>query len=175
LRGTELPTPLDKPMLDLVDTKGKPFDLRQRTADKVTLLFFGYTNCPDVCPTTMADISAALSAVSPDVRSQVAVVFVTTDPERDTGAVLDRWLRQFDATFIGVTGPLPKIEVEAAHLGVPLTDPERQADGSVLVGHGAQVITFTKDGKGRLLYLPGTQVKDYIHDLPILTGSKANG
>src|SRR4030095_12454801 len=80
LRGVELPAPIDKPALNLVGTDGQPFDLRERTAGKVTLLFFGFTNCPDVCPTTMADIASALSEVGPDVRSQVAVVFVTTDP-----------------------------------------------------------------------------------------------
>jgi protein SCO1/2 len=170
LRGVEPPRPLDKPALGLVGTDGQPFDLRKRTAGKVTLLFFGYTKCPDVCPTTMADIAAALSAVDLGVRSQVAVVFVTTDPQRDSAEALARWLRQFDASFIGVTGTLDRVHEEAARLGVPVEEPARQPDGSFLVLHGAQVTAFTKDGDARVVYLAGTQVPDYIHDLPILTG-----
>jgi protein SCO1/2 len=103
------------------------------------------------------------------------VVFVTTDPERDTGDVIDRWLGQFDKTFIGVTGTLDRIHAEAERLGVPLTDPERQPDGTYLVTHGTQVIAFAKEGTARVAYLAGTQVKDYIHDLPILTGLTGGG
>jgi protein SCO1/2 len=175
LRGTELPQPLAKSALNLVGTDGQPFDLRKRTAGKVTLLFFGFTNCPDVCPTTMADIASALSEVGQEVRSQVAVVFVTTDPARDTGEVIDRWLGQFDKTFIGVTGTLDRIHKEAERLGVALTDPERQPDGTYLVTHGTQVIAFAKDDTARVAYLAGTQVKDYMHDLPILTGLTGGG
>ncbi|KPM56788.1 electron transporter SenC [Frankia sp. R43] len=161
-----------KPALGLTDTDGRPFDLRTRTQGKITLLFFGYTMCPDVCPTTMADIAAALSEVDRSVRDQVSVVFVSTDPERDTGEVLDRWLKGFDSSFIGVRGPFAKVQSVAESVGVPLEAPEVQADGSVLVTHGSQVIAFGRDNRARVLYLAGTSVADYIADLPVLTAEK---
>lgn len=173
LHGTAPGERLAKPVLNLTDTDGHPFDLRARTAGKVTLLFFGYTHCPDVCPTTMADIAAALNEVKPDVRAQVAVVFVSTDPDRDTGAVLSRWLKQFNPAFIGVRGPFEQVRTEAEALGVPLEKPKVQADGSVLVTHGAQVIAFSRDDKIRALYLAGTGVQAYIDDLPTLTAERS--
>ncbi|WP_261566174.1 SCO family protein [Frankia gtarii] len=173
LHGTVPAQQLAKPALNLTDTDGSPFDLRERTKGKITLLFFGYTHCPDVCPTTMADISAALTEVKPDVRQQVAVVFVTTDPDRDTGPVLSRWLKQFDTTFIGVRGTFDQIRTQAEALGVPLEKPEVQADGSVLVTHGSQVIAFSRDDRIRALYLAGTGVQAYIDDLPKLTAERS--
>ncbi|SNQ50721.1 conserved hypothetical protein [Frankia canadensis] len=157
----------------LTDVNGAPFDLRARTKGKITMLFFGYTNCPDVCPTTMADLAAALSEVKPDVRRQIAVVFVTTDPDRDTGPVLTRWLRQFDASFIGVRGSFDQIQADAESLGVPLEKPEVQADGSIQVAHGSQVIVFSRDDRVRVLYLAGTSVQNYIDDLPTLTAERS--
>ncbi|ABD10299.1 uncharacterized protein ThrDRAFT_01727 [Frankia casuarinae] len=173
LHGTVPARRLAKPALNLTDADGRPFDLRTRTQGKITMLFFGYTHCPDVCPTTMADLASALGEVKPDVRDQVTVVFVTTDPDRDTGAVLSRWLKQFNATFIGVRGPFDRIRTEAEALGVPLEKPEVQADGSVLVTHGAQVIVFSRDDRIRALYLAGTSVQEYIDDLPKLTAERS--
>lgn len=74
----------DKPDLVLPDTSGQPFDLRQRTAGKTTLLFFGYTSCPDVCPTTMGDIGVAMQKLPADEQAKINVVFVSTDPQVDT-------------------------------------------------------------------------------------------
>lgn len=168
LRGAVLPRPIAKPDVRLTDTAGRPYDLRRRTHDRVTLVYFGYTHCPDVCPATMADLAAALSQVKADVKAQVSVVFVATDPQRDTPPVLRRWLRQFDPSFVGLTGPLPRVRAAAAAMGVPLEDPERQPDGSYAVTHGTQVVAFGRDDLARVLYLAGTDVPDYVHDLPLL-------
>jgi protein SCO1/2 len=167
LRGVAPASPLPKPDLKLTDVRGKPYDLRERTAGKVTLLFFGYTNCPDVCPTTMADIAAALQ-MAPQVRSRVSVVFVTTDPQRDTGDKLYRWLRGFDPSFVGLRGTLAQVTSAAKVSGVPLEAPERQPNGIWTVAHGTQVNAFTRDNLAHVLYLGGTTVDDYAHDLPIL-------
>ncbi|CAO5163877.1 protein SCO1 [Frankia sp. AiPs1] len=164
---------LAKPALNLTDTAGAPFDLRARTEGKIVLLFFGYTRCPDVCPTTMADLAAALGEMKPNIRTQIAVVFATTDPDRDSGPVLARWLRQFDASFIGVRGPFDQVQGQAEALGVPLARPRVQADGSVLVTHGSQVIAFARDDRVRALYLAGTSIQNYIDDLPRLAAEPA--
>lgn len=95
---------LHRPALTLPDTSGRLFDLRTRPTGEVTVLFFGYSNCDDICPTTMADLAAARRALSPAARRNVELVFVTEDPARDTPAVLRRWLDRFDPAIIGLTG-----------------------------------------------------------------------
>jgi protein SCO1 len=175
LRGTELSAPITKPDVHLTDAAGAPYDLRASTAGKLTLLYFGYTHCPDVCPTTMADIAAALGSVSPEVRSRTSVVFISSDPTRDTPTVLGRWLRQFDPTFVGLTGNVKTIDSIADSVGVPLEPPQREPDGSYSVEHGAQVIAFAPSGPARYVYLAGTQVADYVHDLPLLVKTAAAG
>jgi protein SCO1/2 len=102
--GTLLNPPISRPALQLFDTEGRPFDLRTRPADEVTVLFFGYTNCDDVCPTTMADLAAARRALPSADRPRVTIVFVTEDPARDTPVVLRRWLNQFDPAILGLIG-----------------------------------------------------------------------
>src|SRR5579863_7863462 len=119
-RGGLVTPPLPKPRFVLSDTSGIPFDFWQRTQGYVTLLFFGYTSCPDQCPMHMAALGAALKKMPAEVADRVKLVFVTADPVRDTPAVLRRWLDLFDHRFIGLTGPEAAIgEVQRA-AGVPI-------------------------------------------------------
>ena len=90
--GIDLDPPYQRPSFTLTDSTGAPYDFTTATAGKPTLLFFGYTHCPDVCPTTMADIAVALRGMDPAVAAQVQVVFVTTGPARDSPAVLEAYL-----------------------------------------------------------------------------------
>ena len=103
-----LTPPQPRPQFTLTDTAGKPYKFGTATAGKPTLLYFGYTHCPDVCPTTLADITQALQPVPAAMRSATQVVFVTTDVKRDTPAVLKAYLAKFDAglpnQFVGLTG-----------------------------------------------------------------------
>jgi protein SCO1/2 len=175
LHGISPATRLPMPALDLTATDGLAFDLRARTAGLVTLLYFGYTHCPDVCPTTMADLAAALGALDPAVRGQVRVVFVSTDPARDTPAVLASWLHHFDPGFgfYGLTGPFTRIQATARTLGVDVPPPTARSDGAMTQNHGADVLAFGRDGDLVLRYPPGTQITDYIHDLPVLVRAGA--
>src|SRR5246500_3469696 len=91
-RGGLVSPPLPKPRFVLTDTSGSPFDFWNRTQGSITLLFFGYTYCPNECPMHMANIGLALKKLPAGVANQVNLVFVTTDPARDTPAVLRRWL-----------------------------------------------------------------------------------
>ncbi|MGW5214773.1 SCO family protein [Streptomyces sp. NPDC004051] len=168
-RGTAMNPGFAKPDLVLTGTTGKPFDLRKQTAGETTLVFFGYTNCPDVCPTTMSDISAALAQQPQAVRDNVQVVFVTTDPERDTPESLGTWLKSFGPNFTGLSGDLTKVKKAALSVGISVEDPTKHHDGTVTSDHGTQVVAFTPgDNKGRVLYTHGTTVDDYAHDLPLL-------
>lgn len=168
-RGAELDLPLSKPALTFTDSRGQPFDLVQATANRVTLLFFGYTNCPDICPVHLANIAAVLDKMPDDVQRDVMVVFVTTDPTRDTLAVLDRWVKGFDARFIGLTGDSVTIADAQAQLGlIPAERTGAQASDHYGVGHATQVIAFTRDGLARVQYPFGTRQRDWAEDIPKL-------
>jgi protein SCO1 len=169
-RATTVATPFAKPDLVLTDTAGKPFDLRKETAGKPVLLYFGYTGCPDVCPTTMGDIAVALQRLPAAQQADVTVVFVSTDPVRDNPKRLRGWLGAFDKRFIGLTGDLAKVKKAAKPLGILIEDPIVNQDGSVTSTHGAQVLGFLPyDDRAHLLYLSQSSVEDFAHDMPLLT------
>jgi protein SCO1 len=167
LHGTRLVRPFREPDLTLTGTAGRPVNLKQATRGKLTLVYFGYTHCPDVCPTTMADLAGALRRLPPAQRSRIAVVFVTTDPWRDTPKVIKSWLAAFDASFIGMTGDYAKIRAAARSLGIPLEKPTATA-GDYEVTHGAEVLPFGADHLARVIYTSGVTSKDWVVDLPKL-------
>ncbi|HEV2638083.1 MAG TPA: SCO family protein [Actinocrinis sp.] len=166
--GILLGKPFTKPQFTLTDASGQPFDFTQQTDGKLTLLYFGYTHCPDVCPTTMADIAAALRALPTAESAQISVVFVSTDPARDTPAVIHTWLAQFDPRFIGLTGAFSTIQQAATALAIPVSPPTTSADGDYTVTHGAEVLAFNTDDKAHVLFTAGTTVAQYDHDLSLL-------
>jgi protein SCO1/2 len=163
-RGAVLDRPYRLPDVTLTDTSGRPFQLRADTRKPVTLVFFGYTHCPDVCNTVLADVAAAQRRLDPALRDDIELVFLTTDPARDTPAAIREYLDRFDPAFVGLTGGLSVIEEVAHHLGVALTGVTRLPGGGYEVGHGAQVIGFISDDEGKLVWTPGTSVADLRHD-----------
>jgi protein SCO1/2 len=172
LRGLELLPPRPKPEFTLTDTEGKPFDFKRETDGFATLLFFGYTHCPDVCPVHVANIAAVLHNLPPTVSQKVKMVFVTTDPERDTPAVLRAWLDKFDRGFIGLTGTPDEILAAQAAAKIPAATKETPDSGGkpgeYYIGHAAFVFAFTPDGMGRYLYPFGIRQNDWAHDIPLL-------
>jgi protein SCO1/2 len=161
-----LDTPFAKPHLVLTDQDGKSYDLVERTAGRPLLLYFGYTHCPDVCPTTMADLAGAVRQL-PAGTPQPAVVFVSTDPARDTPARLKQWLGAIDPRFTGLTGDFGTVQRAAQGLGISVAPPVRNADGSVTVSHGAEVLAFSpKDNRAHLLFPSGTPETRYAAALP---------
>lgn len=168
--GAELPNPVPKPDFTFTDSKGKPFPFVAQTAGKVTLLFFGYTHCPDVCPVHLANIAAVLEKLSDDVTRDIEVVFVTTDPSRDSLAVLDRWVKGFNPRFIGLTASDSVLAAAQSIVKLlpAVRDTARTANGGYTVGHAATVIAYTRDGAGRVMYPFGTRQRDWAHDLPVL-------
>lgn len=170
LRGTVLGEPWEKPGFTLTSTAGEAFDFRHETDGYVTLLFFGYTHCPDVCPVHMANIGTVLGRLPPDVASRIKVVFVTTDPARDTPQRLRAWLNGFDPRFVGLLGPLDTVNAIQRRLGLAPAVRQDASDGGsdYAVGHAAQVIAFTTDDRARVVYPFGTRQADWAHDLPIL-------
>jgi protein SCO1/2 len=167
-RGGLVTPPLPKPAFVLTDTSGAPFDFRQKTDGYVTLLFFGYTYCPDQCPMHMANLGAALKKLPPAIAGQVKLVFVTTDPERDSPAVLRRWLDLFDRHFIGLTGTERAIEAVERAAGVPVAVKTGLASGNYAVSHANFVVAYSKDNLAHVIYPGGISKDDWVHDLPIL-------
>jgi protein SCO1 len=164
-RGLELDPAQPRPTFTLTDTTGRPYDFAQRTRGIPTLLFFGYTHCPDVCPTTMAATAAALRGTPEPLRSTVQVVFVTTDPARDTGKVLAAWLRNFDpdlpTKFVGLTGTLQQVEAAQAAAKVPVATENGQT-------HSAEQLLYGPDDYAHVAYVSGSSPEDLRHDLPLV-------
>lgn len=172
-RGVLLSAPLARPAVTLTNTEGKPYDFRSETAGRPTLLFFGYTNCPNVCPVHVANIASAMKRLSYDERRRMRVVFVTTDPARDTPAAIRTWLDQFDRSFVGLTGPQATIDSVQRALGLApavIEKPTTQlaSDSSYAVGHAAQVLAFASNDTAYLAYPFGTRQADWARDIPRL-------
>ena len=163
--GAELHRVYHAPATELTDTDGRPFSLANSTDKRLTLVFFGYTHCPDECPTTMATLASAVLQLDDSDRDNVQVVFVTTDPARDTGPVIRQWLDHFSSSFVGVTGPLPTIKKVATDVGVPIAKGRRLPSGGYDVTHGTQVLGL--DGKNQIpvVWTLGTTAPEFAHDL----------
>lgn len=172
--ATVLDKPFEKPDLVLTDTNGKKFDLREQTKGKPTLLYFGYTNCPDVCPLTMSNIAIAKKALPKADQEKLQVVFVSTDPEYDTPKVLGEWLKGQDPDFTGLTGDFATVQGAARTVGISIDAPKKDKKGKRVSMHGTQVIAFSpKTEGGYVLYGEDATADDYSKDLPkLLTGAK---
>ncbi len=160
--GVLLAEPYAVPGVALTDTDGKPFDLAAQ--DKRTLVFFGYTNCPDICQVVMSTIVSAVSRLSLEERRKVQVAFVTTDPARDTPAKLRTYLDRFDPTFVGVTGPLARTEALAKPMDIFIEHGRKLPSGGYDVNH-ATVVVAVKHGAGDLVWTAGTSPADMAEDL----------
>ncbi len=175
----------------LTDTSGARYDFARETAGRATLLYFGYTRCPDECPTAMADIGAALRTVDPALRERTRVVFVTTDPDRDDAATLRRWLDGFSTSYVGLRGT--QAEVDAAQAAAGVTAATKAGPQPTLPGlpgehpHAAGTAPHTHDGplgygvdhvsvifafdaadRMPVVYPTGSSPADIAADLPVL-------
>ncbi|MBA2945447.1 SCO family protein [Streptomyces himalayensis] len=167
--ATVLDKPFTKPDLVLTDTHGKKYDLVEQTKGRPTLIYFGYTHCPDVCPLTMSNIAVAKKQLPKAEQDELRVVFVTTDPERDTPSALAGWLKAQDTDFIGLTGDFSTIQAGARQLGISIEPPTKDKNGKVVSMHGTQVVAFSpKTDAGYVLYGEDATVDDYTKDLPKL-------
>jgi len=167
-RGAVVTPPIPKPEFTLTATDGRPFDFRKETDGFVTLLFFGYTSCPDICPVHMANLGEVLRTTPGEITGRVKVVFVTTDPDRDSLPALRAWLDAFDPRFIGLRGTLDEVNAVLASVWLPSAVQEPLPDGGYGVGHAASVIAFTRDNVAHVIYPFGIRQQDWAHDLPLL-------
>lgn len=186
------PTPVPpRPQFVLTDTDGRAYDFGARTKGRATFVYFGYTHCPDECPTAMADLAAALRLTAPAVRDDVTVVFVTTDPKRDSASVLRRWLDQFSVDFVGLLGSQAEIDAAQRAVGIQPAFPEGLAPTltgrpdahtdkpgtaphehfgplGYAVAHSAVIFAYDADDRLPVVYPGGVTPADIAADLPTL-------
>jgi protein SCO1/2 len=140
LTGTRLDPPFEVAPTPLVDTEGEAYSLTEDTDEDLTLVFFGYTHCPDICGLVMSNLTTGLTQLDAEDREQVEVVFVTTDPARDDPAVLRDYLDQYAEGYVGLTGPLDTITAVGRPLGIAVEKGDKLPSGGYDVTHGTQVI-----------------------------------
>lgn len=147
----------------LVDHHGKPRTLEDFRG-KLVVLFFGYTQCPDVCPTTMAEMAAVLKELGPSA-DDVQVLFVTLDPERDTQELLASYVPAFDKRFLGLRGDLEATARTAKEFKVFFAKVPGSEPGSYTIDHTAGSYVFDREGKLRLFLRHGQGPAPIAHDL----------
>lgn len=166
--GVVLGYPLARPTVDFVDASGEAYNVSERTAGKLTLMLFGYTSCPDVCPVHLSVISNALEKV-PGPAAKTTVIMVGCDTARDTPEVLRTYLDKRNEDFVGLTADATVIDdvLEGLQLPPIVLEPPA-ADGSYVVGHPSQILAYTPDDLCHILYPFGVRAQDWVKDLPRL-------
>jgi protein SCO1/2 len=180
-----------RPEFVLTDTTGSRYDFQAETRGRPTFVYFGYTHCPDECPTAMADVAAALRRVSAELRSKARVVFVTTDPKRDTARVLRQWLDQFGTGFVGLLGTQADLDAAQRAAGIAPAYPEGPVPTlpgnpnehvhkagtaphrhfgplGYSVAHSAVIFAYDAADRLPVVYPGGVTPSDIAADLPVL-------
>lgn len=165
--GMPLAVERSLPTSTLLTTSGRDFRLHEELAGTPTLLFFGYSSCPDICPIHLASIASAMQQTRTRY-DQIQVVFVSVDPERDSPERIDEFLSHFDDRMIGLHADLEVVESTLAQLDLPgpvVEGPDPRGEGD-LIGHPAQVIGFDASGRAQRVWPFGTRRSDWVEDLP---------
>lgn len=149
---------------ELTNEQGKPVT-EDDYGGRLKLLFFGYTNCPDICPATMARIRAALGGLDDGVREDVDVLFLSVDPERDTPKRLKQYTESFGEEFVGLTGSQDQLKTLTKRYRVTYGYGEPNDNGFYLVSHSSAIFVFGPDGRARLLANQTETVDELTADL----------
>jgi protein SCO1/2 len=168
-RGGALVPPRPAPDFTLPAHDGTAFRLSEQRG-RVVALVFGYTFCPDVCPTTLAELQQVRSRLEPAAAARLRVAFITVDPERDDAARLRTYTQAFDRSFIGLTGTPSQLAAVHKSYGVIVKKHVTAGTSAAyLVDHSAFVYVIDGDGRLRLM-LPGTPIETMTHDIGLLLG-----
>lgn len=162
----------DDPMpasdVELTTVDGQEWTFSDAADDRLTLLYFGYTSCPDVCPLTMAELNLALEEVEDKTGEPFDVVMVTTDPERDTDEQLGTWLERFNPDFQGVRGDADTTVEAATDYGIPVEIPEETEDDDYHASHSERVAVMTPGGEVAGFIDGGTEAEEIAALVPEL-------
>ncbi|HXF85820.1 MAG TPA: SCO family protein [Anaerolineales bacterium] len=171
-RGTTYAEPYPPaPEIELTRFNGSTFRLSEMRG-KIVLLFFGYTSCPDICPTTLAELNQALRSLNEEDASNVQVVFVTVDPERDTPERVQEYVNHFNERFIGLSGSLEEMQNVWNAYGVFREIVEGTSAAGYIVNHTARVTLIDRNGNMRISFSFETPVEDIVHDLKLILKEK---
>lgn len=175
--------PAERTDFKATDITGADFGRRLELADhngvkrslgdfrgKLVVLFFGYTHCPDVCPTTLSDVAIALKQLTPDEAAKVQVLFVSVDPERDTPDMLKQYVPYFHPAFLGLHGTPEEIAVAAKEFRIHYRKHVEPGATGYLVDHTAGSYVLDKAGRLRLFQPFAQPPADIAHDLHLLLG-----
>ena len=167
--GRVLEQPYDVPDVALTATDGEPFSIAADRGEPLTLVFFGYTHCPDICPMVLGALASGLTKLDDADRERVEVVVVTTDPARDTREVLRDYLDGFDPTWEGLTGDLDTIRDVAEPLQVYVDEGEQLPSGGYDVGaHGTSVIGIDDTDHASVYWSQNTSPAQFASDIHTL-------
>jgi protein SCO1/2 len=165
--GTSYNEPYPRaPQVELIKLNGETFRLSDQKG-KIVLLFFGYTSCPDVCPTTLAEFKQVMDGLGDKAKS-VQVVFVSVDPERDTPEKIQQYVEHFNPNFIGLSGSTDQLEIIWDNYGVFRERVESDSAFGYIINHTARTYLIDADGNLRLSYGFQTPVENIVSDLEIL-------
>ena len=166
-----LPRERSLPNLELIDQNGQPFDT-QALRGRWHMLFFGFTACPDICPTTLSDMRRLLNQLSPDVRERLQLILITADPARDTPERLKTYLSYYRSGFMGLTGEMEQLQRLSKALGLPFV-PARQTEGDYSVAHSGNLALVAPDGTLRGHIRAPLKLEGLIKALPaVVEGSR---
>ena len=167
-RGTSYgePYPIAKE-IELGRENGSRFRLSDMRG-KAVLLFFGYTSCPDICPTTLAELKQALDELGEEKAKQVQVLFVTVDPERDNPKHVQEYVNHFSPNFIGLSGTESELIKVWQDYGVFREIVDGTSAAGYIVNHTARVTLIDQDGNMRVSFAFETPVEDIVHDLKLV-------
>jgi len=166
-RGTAYGEPYPAaPQIELIRSNGETFRLSDQKG-KIVLLFFGYTSCPDVCPTTLAELKLVMDDLG-DRTNLVQVIFVSVDPERDTPEKIQKYVEHFNKGFVGLSGATDDLEVIWKDYGVFREEVQSDSAFGYIVNHTARVYLIDMDGNLRLSYGYQTPAEDIVNDLELL-------
>ena len=165
MNGAVLTEPYRWPAATLVDSHGDDLDIRAGLRTPLTLVFFGYSRCPDICQAVMADLASAVARLDEAQASKVAVWFVTTDPARDDPAALRAYLDRFNPDFEGLTGSLDDIKAVADAVHVTVEQGPRLPSGGYEITHGTPVLGVTPNGEVPIVWTQGTSAAKIAADI----------
>lgn len=167
LHGIQLTSPRVAEDFTLPTSTGESMSLTDFRG-KYVVLFFGYTFCPDVCPTTLSDIQQMLKEVGASRADDIQVLMVSVDPERDTPEQLATYLQYFDPTFIGMTGTVEEIQPVASQFGIFFERQPGSENTGYLVDHTSAVTVIDPEGYVRMIFTYGVSGEDMASDISYL-------
>lgn len=173
MAGTVLDPPFEVDGASLVDGSTSPYSLVEDTDKDLTLVFFGYIHCPDICGIVMSTMASAMTRLSEEERAEVDVAFVTTDPARDTAELVDDYATNFDQSFIGLTGDLDTIVDVAKPLGIAVEQGDKLSSGGYDVTHGTQIVAINADDEGIAYWHEDVSSAQLAADLQHLLSERA--